>query len=165
MLSRSVPPPPPDVPALDEKAVGAAMSQRAQMEAHRANAVCAACHSRMDPLGFGLENYDAIGRWRTQDGKFPIDASGELPDGKSFDGPAELKSYLSGKRVVFAEALTEKMLVYALGRGLERTDRPVVKTMAARLGADGYKFSRLVVEIVNSYPFRNRKGDRDADVH
>jgi hypothetical protein len=165
LLNAPVPPPPAAVPALDEKAVGSAMSQRQQMEQHRANAICASCHSRMDPLGFGLENFDAIGRWRTQDGKFPIDASGTLPDGKTFNGPAELKTYLTGKRETFAAALSEKMLIYALGRGLERSDKQVVKTIARNLGDDGYKFSSLVMEIVSSLPFQNRKGDRGPDVH
>ncbi len=165
LLNAPVPPPPPEVPALDEKAAGTAMSQRALMEQHRANSICASCHSRMDPLGFGLENYDAIGRWRTNDGKFPIDASGSLPDGKSFSGPAELKSYLSGKREAFAEALTEKMLIYALGRGLDRPDHAIVKTAARRLGEDGYRFSRLISEIVESLPFQSRRGDRAPDVH
>jgi hypothetical protein len=119
----------------------------------------------MDPLGFGLENFDAIGRWRTQDGKFPIDASGTLPDGKTFNGPAELKTYLTGKRDTFAAALSEKMLIYALGRGLERPDKQAVRTIARNLGGDGYKFSSLVMEIAKSLPFQNRKGDRGPDVH
>jgi Protein of unknown function (DUF1588)/Protein of unknown function (DUF1592)/Protein of unknown function (DUF1585) len=165
LLNAPVPPPPADVPPLDEQAVGATMSQRQQMERHRANAICASCHSRMDPLGFGLENYDAIGRWRTQDGKFPIDASGTLPGGKSFHGPGELRTYLSGKRDAFAAALSEKMLIYALGRGLERADQPVVQSIARGVGQDGYKFSGLVLGIVNSLPFQNRKGDRGIDVH
>ena len=165
LLNAPVPPPPADVPALDEKAVGTSMSQRQQMEAHRANAICASCHSRMDPLGFGLENFDAIGRWRTRDGKFDIDASGSLPDGKSFNGPGELKSYLAGQSAAFAEALTEKMLIYGLGRGLERPDKAVVKSIARRLGTDNYKFSSLVMGIAHSLPFQSRKGDRRTDVH
>ena len=92
ILGSPPPPPPPDVPALDEAAVGTTASLRQQMEKHRANAVCASCHSKMDPLGFGLENYDAIGKWRTMDGKFPVDASGTLPNGKSFSTPAEMRS-------------------------------------------------------------------------
>ncbi len=164
LLNAPVPPPPADVPALDEKAVGTSMSQRQQMEAHRANAICASCHSRMDPLGFGLENFDAIGRWRTRDGKFDIDASGSLPDGKSFNGPGELKSYLAGQSAAFTEALTEKMLIYGLGRGLERPDKAVVKSIARRLSTDNYKFSSLVMGIAQSLPFQSRKGDRGTNV-
>ena len=94
ILGTRRPPPPPDVPPLDEAAVGTAVSLRQQMEKHRANAVCASCHNKMDPLGFGLENYDAIGKWRTMDGKFPIDSSGTLPNGKSFSTPAEMRAVL-----------------------------------------------------------------------
>ena len=96
------------------------------MEEHRKNPACASCHSRMDPLGFGLENFNAIGAWRTQDGKFPVDASGALPDGRSFQTPAQLKAILKADRDVFVRGLTEKLLIYALGRGLERYDRPTV---------------------------------------
>jgi len=94
ILGSAPPPAPPDVPALDETATGTTKSLRQQMESHRSNAVCASCHVRMDPLGFGLENYDAIGRWRTQDGKFPVDASGVFPNGTSFTTPAEMKTLL-----------------------------------------------------------------------
>ena len=98
ILNAPPPPPPADVPNLDEAKIGSAASLRDQMEAHRQNATCASCHARMDPLGFGLENFDAIGAWRTQDGKFPIDASGTLPDGRSFKGPVELKAILNEDR-------------------------------------------------------------------
>ncbi|MBL8223549.1 MAG: DUF1588 domain-containing protein, partial [Bryobacterales bacterium] len=107
------PPPPPGVPTLDEDAVGNAGSLRQQLEKHRTNAVCASCHSRMDPLGFGLENYDAIGAWRTRDGKFPIDVSGTLPNGKSFKTPNELKSILRADKDAFARCVIEKLLTYA----------------------------------------------------
>lgn len=160
LLNAPVPPPPPDVPALDESTVGTSMSLRQQMEKHRTNAVCASCHSRMDPLGFGLENFDAIGQWRTEDGKFPIDSSGVLPDGQTFNGPAELIAVLSQKKDAFARAMTEKMLTYALGRGLETYDRPTVNTVARRLAETDFRFSTMVLEIVKSLPFQNRKGDR-----
>ncbi|MDQ6663115.1 MAG: DUF1592 domain-containing protein, partial [Acidobacteriota bacterium] len=160
LLNAPVPPPPPNVPALDEAAVGASMSLRRQMEQHRANPVCSSCHSRMDPLGFGLENFDAIGHWRARDGKFPIDASGVLPDGKTFNGPDELKAILKGDRAAFADCLTEKLLIYALGRGLERYDKPALKTISSRLPRNEYRFSTLVLEIVNSLPFQMRRGDR-----
>jgi hypothetical protein len=158
LLNTPPPPPPPDVPALDEKAVGTTVSMRQQLEAHRANAACAGCHSRMDPLGFGLENYDAIGRWRAADGKFPIDASGLLPNGKAFTGAAELKTILKADQRLFVRALTEKMLTYALGRGLENYDRAAVDEIAKSVENDGYRFSRLVQATVESMPFQMRRG-------
>jgi cytochrome c5 len=157
ILNAPPPPPPPDVPNLDEAAVGSSASLRQQLEQHRQNATCAACHARMDPLGFGLENFDAIGGWRTQDGKFPIDPSGTLPDGRSFKGPDELKTILKADREAFAESISEKLLTYALGRGLERYDKPTVKQIAKGLAADDYRFSSLALEIVNSLPFQMRK--------
>ena len=164
ILNAPVPPPPPNVPTLDEAATGTSMSLRQQMETHRTNAVCASCHARMDPLGFGLENYDATGQWRTQDGKFPIDASGTLPDGRSFSGPGELSTLLRGNSDAFAQCLTEKMMTYGLGRGLERYDRPAVQEVARHVAQDGYRFSSLVLEIARSLPFQKRKGDRAANV-
>jgi hypothetical protein len=130
------------------------------LEEHRANPTCAACHARLDPLGFGLENFDAIGGWRTMDGKFPIDPSGVLPDGRTFKGVAELKVILKADRDSFAEGVTDKLLTYALGRGLERYDRPTVKQIARRVAANEFKFSSLVMEIVNSLPFQYRRGDQ-----
>jgi hypothetical protein len=158
ILASPPPPPPADVPNLDEAKIGSTMTMRQQLEEHRKNATCAACHSRMDPLGFGLENFNAIGQWRTQDGKFPVDSSGTLPDGRTFQGPQELKQILKADRDAFARGLTEKLLTYALGRGLERYDRPVVKKIAARAAADNYKFSSLTLEIINSLPFQYRRG-------
>jgi len=158
ILNAPPPPPPPDVPNLDEAKIGSSMSMRQQLEAHRKNATCAACHSRMDPLGFGLENFNAIGQWRAQDGKFPVDSSGTLPDGRSFNGPQALKVILKGDRDAFTRGLTEKLLTYALGRGTERYDRPVVKKIAERVAANDYRFSGLALEIVNSLPFQYRRG-------
>ena len=160
ILNAPPPPPPPDVPNLDEAKVGSSASLRQQLEEHRKNTVCASCHARMDPLGFGLENFDAVGAWRTQDGKFPIDASGTLPDGRQFRGPQELKAILKADRDAFAHGITEKLLTYALGRGLERYDRPTMKKIAGRVAADNYRFSGLVLEIVQSLPFQMRRGDR-----
>jgi hypothetical protein len=160
ILNTPPPPPPPDVPILDEAAVGTSVSLRQQLEKHRTNATCASCHARMDPLGFGLENFDAIGAWRAEDGKLPIDASGSLPDGRSFQGPDGLKQILKADRAAFAGCLTEKLLTYALGRGLERYDRPVVKAIATRVAASQYRFSNLVLEIVNSLPFQMQRADR-----
>ena len=111
----------------------------------------------MDPLGFGLENFDAIGAWRTQDGKFPIDASGMLPDGRTFKGPVELKAILKEDRSAFAEGVTENLLIYALGRGLESYDKPTVKQIVARLAGGNYRFSTLVIEIAGSLPFQSSR--------
>ncbi|HVW38309.1 MAG TPA: DUF1585 domain-containing protein, partial [Pirellulales bacterium] len=125
---------------------------------HRANRSCAACHQRMDPLGFGLENFDAIGAWRDRDGEFVIDAAGELPDGSKFKRPAELKAILKAKKDDFARCLTEKMLTYALGRGLEYYDKCAIDEIADKLGKHDYKFSALILEIVASDPFQKRRG-------
>ena len=158
LLNAPPPDPPPNVPIIDEAAIGASATQREQLEAHRANPTCAACHRRMDPLGFGLENFDAVGKWRTRDGSFPVDASGALPDGRSFSGPAELTQILASEREAFAKALTSKMLTYALGRGLEPYDRRTVRMIARKLPDHDYRFSGLVLEIVNSLPFQMRRG-------
>jgi hypothetical protein len=157
LLNTPPPPPPPDVPALDEKALGQSASMRQQLEQHRANALCAGCHARMDPLGFGLENYDAIGRWRTRDGNFAVDASGLLPNGKSFAGAAELKAILKADPGPFVQALTEKMLTYALGRGLEAYDRGTVQQISQSTAQHGYRFSTLLQGVVASIPFQQRR--------
>ena len=159
ILGTPPPPPPPDVPALDEAAVGASGSMRQQLEKHRANATCASCHSRMDPLGFGLENYDALGKWRTLDGKFPIDSSGTLPDGRTFSSPAEMKTILKAQLPDFSRCLIEKMLTYALGRGLERYDRRTVDELNRNLAASNYQFQTLIHGVVQSLPFQSRRGE------
>jgi hypothetical protein len=148
------PPPPPPVPNLDVSEVGTAVSLREQMEKHRANAICASCHQKMDPLGFGLENFDAIGSWRTHDGQFDINSTGTLPSGQTFQGAAGLKSILLESRDEFAQCLVEKLLTYALGRGVERFDRPAVKAITRQVAANDYRFSALVFGIVNSVPFQ-----------
>jgi hypothetical protein len=157
LLDAPPPPPPADVPNLDETSIGTSASLREQLESHRKDPVCASCHRRMDPLGFGLENFDAVGAWRTMDGKFPIDASGALPDGRTFTGPVELRTILEGNREAFARSLTVKLLTYALGRGLEQYDTRTVKLIASRMPAHDYRFSALVLEIVNSLPFQSRR--------
>jgi hypothetical protein len=157
ILNTPPPPPPPDVPELKEdKETVLKGSLRERMEQHRANPNCATCHERMDPLGFGFENFDAIGGWRTEDGKFTIDASGVLPDGKKFNGPAELKKVLLGKEEQFRRCLTEKLLTYALGRGVEAADRPAVEKISKAVAADHNRFNRMVLEIVESDPFLRR---------
>jgi hypothetical protein len=111
----------------------------------------------MDPLGFGLENFNGIGGWRKKDGKFPIDATGTLPDGSAFDGPRQLKQLLKSHGDEFARCLAEKMLTYAIGRGLETSDRWAIERIATALAKDGYKFSTLLAEVVASEPFRMRR--------
>jgi hypothetical protein len=159
ILGAPPPAPPADVPALDEAEVGQSGSFRQKLEQHRANPACSSCHERMDALGFGLENYDAIGKWRTADGKFPVDASGTLPNGKAFETPAELKKILVSDLSEFSRALTEKMMTYALGRGLERYDNRTVRGITRKLEESDYQFQTLVHEIVNSLPFQNRRGE------
>jgi hypothetical protein len=159
ILGAPPPAPPPDVPPLDEEKVGNSASLRVQMEEHRKNAVCASCHNRMDTLGFGLENYDATGKWRAKDGKFNIDASGTLPNGKTFQTPSELRTLLRDQLPEVARCITEKMLTYSLGRGLERYDRKTVESIVQKLAANNYPFQTLLHEIVQSLPFQNRRGE------
>ncbi len=163
ILGTPPPPPPPnvaDLPSDDEDANGKrkapSKTLRLRMEKHRADPNCASCHAKMDPLGFGLENFDAIGAWRDQDGPFPVDSSGVLPGGQKFAGPVELKAVLLTKIKPFAHCLTEKMMTYALGRGLEYQDRCVVEKVADSVLADGGRFSRLISGIVHSDPFQKR---------
>lgn len=156
LLNAPPPPPPADVPSIDETAVGTSVSLREQYEKHRSNATCAACHARMDPLGFALENFDAIGRWRTKDGNFAIDPAGSLPDGRSFKSHEDLRALLRADAGAFAECLVEKLMVYALGRGPVRADKKTVHDIAESLARDEYRFSRLILGIVSSPPFRMR---------
>jgi mono/diheme cytochrome c family protein len=159
ILGTPPPPPPADVPALDEQAVGTTASLRKQMETHRTNAICASCHSRMDPLGFALENYDAIGKWRTMDGGFPVDSSGILPGGKKFANSAEMRQILSERVPELTRTLTEKLLIYSLGRGLQRYDRPTVNGITKKVAASGYGFQTLLQEVVRSLPFQSRRAE------
>jgi len=130
---------------------------RQRMEQHRANPVCATCHARMDPLGFALENFDALGKWRTTEGGTPIDSSGQLPDGTKFQGPAELRKILLQRREQFVTTLTEKLLTYALGRGLEHYDQPVVRKIVRQAAANNYRWSSLISGVIESTPFQMRK--------
>ena len=156
ILGTPPPPPAPDAGELKESELKGSLRQ--QMEQHRKNPSCATCHARMDPLGFGFENFDAIGRWRARDGKHAIDASGVLPDGSTFDGPKELRKVLLGKKDQFVRCLAEKLLTYALGRGTERQDRCFIEQIARTTASKDYRFSALVIEIVKSDPFQKRRG-------
>lgn len=159
LLGTPPPPAPPNVPLLaeDEKAQQSG-SLRQRFEQHRANPSCANCHARMDPLGFALENYDAIGGYRTKDGEFPIDTAGELPDGRKISGAVDLKGVLKEKKDLFARCFAEKLLIYALGRGLEYYDGRALDQIAAAMAKGDYRLSALCVEITKSEPFRNRRG-------
>ena len=159
ILGAPPPPPPPDVPRLNEETVGVAKSLRQQMEQHRSDAVCASCHSRMDVLGFGLENYDAIGRWRTTDGKFPVDPAGSFPNGKAFSTPAEMKTLLHDNMPEFTRCFTQKFLTYALGRGVESFDRRTVQDIVRQTAAQDYRFQTLISAIIHSVPFQQRRAE------
>ncbi len=156
LLGAPPPPPPPDVPDLKPKGHdGRLLSMREQLDLHRANAICASCHIRMDPIGFALENYDGIGKWRTKDAGLPIDPSGRLPNGTRFSGPAELKKILlTGHRDEFVTTVTEKLLTYALGRGLESYDGPAVRAIMREAAKDNYRLPALISAIIASKPFR-----------
>jgi hypothetical protein len=163
ILGTPPPPAPPNVPPLEEE--GPAIltgSLRERLERHRADPGCASCHAKLDPLGFVFENYDAIGQWRAKDGTFDIDPSGSLPGGESFAGPKEFKTYLLDQRGKFARCLTEKLLTFALGRGLDADDACEVDRIAADLGRDGYRFSTLVNGVVTSVPFRMQEGRENS---
>jgi mono/diheme cytochrome c family protein len=158
VLNSPPPPPPADVPALDDAPVGVARSLREQTERHRAEALCASCHTKMDPLGFALENYDAVGKWRSEDGKVPLDVSGALPNGRTFAGPVELKALLKESMPAFTRSVSEKMLTYAIRRGVESHDRLVVRDLVQQTTAADYRIQALIQGIVKSVPFQQRRG-------
>jgi hypothetical protein len=160
LLGTPPPPPPPDVPDLEKGVLKGTLRQR--MEQHRVNPNCASCHARMDPIGFAFENFDAIGAFRAKDEGQVIDPSGTLPTGQTFKGPTELKSILKEKKDQFSRCLTEKMMIYSLGRGLEMYDRRSMNHIQEALAQNGYKFSSLVVEIAKSEPFRLRRGKEET---
>ncbi len=167
ILGSPPPPPPPNVPELEEEhdaITGTTLRER--LEQHRDDPACANCHAKMDPIGFAMENYNAIGRYRTKDGEQDIDTAGQLPDGTSFEGFSDLKHILKNRKKQFAQCLTEKMLTYAIGRGLEYYDRPTIERIVTELETKDYRISVLITEIVKSDPFRLRrgtKGNNNAD--
>ena len=154
LLGTPPPPPPDNVPSLNDSNIGTEVSLRERLEQHRRDPSCSPCHMLMDPLGFGLENYDAVGAWRTHDGKFPIETAGTLPGGQTFTGSKGLKEILKAKSDAFVNNVTEKMLTYSLGRGLERFDRPTIEAITRQVKASEYRFSALVMEVVKSKPFQ-----------
>ncbi len=160
ILGTPPPPPPPDAGQIDEGKKGKdAKSFRELLAQHATQPACAGCHAKIDPLGFGLENFDAVGRFR-KSGK-DIDATGKLPGGEGFNGPKELRQVLLERKDRFAENLTEKLLAYALGRELQATDAAAVRTVTASMSADGHKFSALVLGVVRSHPFQHRRNERE----
>ena len=161
ILGTPPPAPPDDVPELpDSTDTGTVKPMRERLEEHRANPVCANCHSRMDPLGFALEHFDAVGKWRATDvGDILIDPSGALPDGTTFDGLPELRSVLFGRRDEFVATVTEKLLTYALGRGVEYYDRPAIRTIVRSAAENDYRWSSLIVGVARSLPFQMRRSD------
>jgi mono/diheme cytochrome c family protein len=160
ILGTPPPPPPANVPPLEETKVDKDASLRVRLEQHRDNPDCAVCHAKIDPVGFTLENFDAIGAWRTQDGNSPINTSEKFADGTRVDGFAGLKKYLKGEK--FARAFAQKMMTYAIGRGIERTDKQALDAVQKQTTAGGYKMSALISAIVTSDPFLKRKRDTAA---
>jgi len=160
VLGQHVPPAPANVPTLEkqDRQKVANMTLRQRTELHRTNPACANCHKLLDPIGFGLENFDAIGRWRDRDDSGgAIDAAGELPGGKRFATPKELKAIIAGRQDELARNLAEKLLAYALCRELEGYDQMIADQLTETLMRDGYRMQTLITEIVTSYPFLNRR--------
>jgi hypothetical protein len=159
VLGTPPPPPPPNVPSLkeDNTANGKVLTMRERMEQHRSNAACAVCHAQMDPLGFALENFNGVGEWRsTSEAGTPVDASGGLPNGTKFNGPAELRKVLLSHPEQFANTVTDRLLTYALGRGVEYYDQPAIRKITREAASNNYRWSSLILGIVNSTPFQMR---------
>jgi hypothetical protein len=157
LLAAPPPPPPPDIPALKGEVNGRKLSAREQLELHRADAQCASCHSRIDPLGYALENFDAVGAWRTTEAGQPLDVNAALADGTTFSGIAGLRSILMSQKDEFTQAFTERLLTYALGRGIEAGDMPTVRAIARSAAQDGYRVRSVILGIVQSVPFNLRQ--------
>jgi hypothetical protein len=163
ILGEHVPPPPPDIPALDtQESKGVqGLTLRQRTELHTKNPVCANCHRTLDPIGFGLENFDAIGRWRDRnEAGIAIDSAGKLPAGSAFSNPAELKRLLAARESDLARNLTERFMAYALGRPLEGYDEVVIDQLMARIAADGYQVRTILTEVITSYLFTHRRVEK-----
>lgn len=157
LIGSPPPPPPPNIPALDDNVVSASLPIRERLAAHRADPACASCHNVMDPVGFALENFDAVGRWRTFEEGKTVDAAGGLPDGSTLTGVAALERGLLQRPELFAGTFAEKLLIFALGRGVEPHDGPALRAIVRQASADNYRFSSLILALVNSAPFQMRK--------
>ena len=165
LLASPPPPPPPDVPSLatEDAADGAPLTMRDAMLRHRANPACAGCHAKMDPIGFALEHFDAVGRWRDEDAGAPIETASELPDGSVVDGPEGVRALLTARPELFVSALTEKLMMYALGRNVQYYDAPAVRAVVRAAADRNYEFSAIVEGIVASVPFQMRAGRAAAE--
>jgi hypothetical protein len=161
LLGSPPPPPPPNVPSLKDDVTTRGLSMRQRMEQHRANPDCAVCHRVMDPVGFALENFDGLGRWRDSIGTRPIDSSGVLPDGTNFEGPVGLRELLLSKRDLFVETFTERLLTYALGRGVEEYDQAALRKITREAAANNDRWSSIILGIVRSVPFQMRRASND----
>jgi hypothetical protein len=159
LLGTPPPPPPPDVPPLPDTQGAKPMSMRARMEQHRANPVCASCHKVMDPMGLALENFDAVGAWRTEDNGERVDASGQLGDGTKIEGVIGLRQELLKRPDTLVTTATEKLLTYALGRGLQPEDMPAVRAIVREAKGEEYRFASLIEGVAKSTPFRMRKAE------
>jgi Protein of unknown function (DUF1592)/Protein of unknown function (DUF1588)/Protein of unknown function (DUF1585) len=158
ILGVAPPPPPGKIPTLKENVgVEKVVSMRERMAQHRADPACAGCHALMDPIGFAMENYDAIGRWRTHESGTPIDSAGGLPDGSKFEGVAGLQKALLSRPEAFVDTMTEKLMTYSLGRGVEFYDEPAIRRVVHESRGQDYRFSSLILGIVNSTPFQMRR--------
>lgn len=156
LLGTPPPPPPPDIPSLEDNTVDASLPVRQRLAVHRENRSCARCHNPMDPIGFAFENFDAVGQWRTRESGQPVDATGRLPDGTRYDGVAGLEEGLLKRPELFVRTLTEKLLVFALGRGIEPSDAPAVRKIVRGAAEENYRFSAIILQIVASNPFTMR---------
>ena len=157
LLGAPPPPPPESVPALKDNTVSSNLTVRARLAEHRSNPACRGCHSQMDPVGFTLENYDAIGRFREVEEGHRVDATGSLLSGSRLEGVAGLEESIRRRPELFARTLTDKLLMFGLGRVIDEKDAPAIRNVCRQARADGYRFSSFVVGVVNSVPFRMRK--------
>jgi hypothetical protein len=157
LLGTPMPPPPANIPALKEKTIGLNLSVRERLAEHRANPACASCHDLMDPVGFALENFDAVGRWREYEDGRPVDVTGGMPDGSKFAGADALEEGLLKRPELFVGTFSEKLLTFALGRGIEPCDAPAIRKIVKEARSDDFRFSSVIIAIVNSTPFQMRK--------
>jgi hypothetical protein len=157
LLAAPPPPPPPDIPALKTTLDGRVLSAREQLELHRADPACSSCHAKMDPLGYALESFDAVGVYRTQEAGRPLDVTATLPDGTEFRAPSGLRKVMMERKDEFTRAFTERLLTYALGRGTEAPDMPTVRGIARAAAQDGYRLRAIILGIVKSEPFNLRR--------
>jgi hypothetical protein len=157
LLGVATPPPPPDVPALEESVVDASLPVRERLMEHRANPACASCHDVMDPIGFSLEHYDAVGRWREREGARSVDASGGFPDGSTFTGVEGLEKVLVDRPELFVGTMVSKLLTFALGRGIEPSDAPAIRKILLEAEKDDFRFHSVIQFITQSQPFQYRK--------